>query len=445
MLSFDDTICAIASAPGGSARGIVRLSGPRVHEVLKACVEPDVIARQAIAVRGQVRVKPPIGWLPGDLFVWPNSRSYTRQPTAEFHSFGSPPLLAAAVQTFCEHGARGAEPGEFTLRAFLAGRLDLPQAEAVLGVIDAVGRRPLEAALAQLAGGLSRPLARLRETLLELLAHLEAGLDFAEEDIECISPHELDRALQDAEAMTVRLFLQLGSRTTATDLPRVVLAGPPNVGKSSLFNALVGRSAAIVSQHPGTTRDYLTATVEFGGVKCELVDTAGWAAVETSATVEHSAQEAATSQRERAIVTLLCQDSTVPPTIHAAEMPGHGALLYVCTKCDQARGAPSRWMGIETSSATGHGLDNLACAIAHAVAAAASEAMVVGTAERCHESLHGAKDSLRRARDLNRHCAGEELIAAELRLVLFELGKVAGAVYTDDILERIFSRFCIGK
>jgi tRNA modification GTPase len=191
-----DTIAAIASAPGGAARGIVRLSGPGVLDCLKrsfVIADEQCSSLEAIlaahAVRGTLRL--PTTRLPCELYYWPGARSYTREPLAELHTLGSPPLLASALAALCQAGARLAQPGEFTLRAFLAGRLDLTQAEAVLGVIDARGRTQLDAALAQLAGGLSAPLGRLRERLIDLLAHLEAGLDFVEEKIEFISSAEL--------------------------------------------------------------------------------------------------------------------------------------------------------------------------------------------------------------------------------------------------------------
>ena len=170
---------------------------------------------------------------------------------------------------------RLAQPGEFTLRAFLAGRIDLTQAEAVLGVVDAVDRRQLDVALEQLAGGLSHPLHALRDDLLNLLADLEAGLDFAEEDIRFVSSVELDRRLAGAAEKLDRLSARLSMRGEAHTAARVTLVGSPNVGKSSLFNALARQSAALVSPLPGTTRDYLAARIDAGGLTVELIDTAG--------------------------------------------------------------------------------------------------------------------------------------------------------------------------
>ncbi len=240
-------------------------------------------------MRGEVWVElnDALHQVPCDLFVWPTRRSYTRQPVVELHTFGSPPLLEALVATLCAAGARLAEPGEYTLRAFLAGRIDLTQAEAVLGVIDAQAPDVLSTALAQMAGGLSKPLQRLREELLQLLAELEAGLDFVEEDIEFVSAEQVVRRLQSAAQLLMETADQLASRHARGAAQQIVLLGRPNAGKSSLFNALVKTygcrtgtdqpqsPAALVSPQRGTTRDYLIATISLGGIQCEVVDTAG--------------------------------------------------------------------------------------------------------------------------------------------------------------------------
>ncbi len=279
----NDTIAAVASAPGGAARAIVRISGPRVADVLSPVFRAEDPASLATATGPRrwagVLVGPTAQHaelvLPGHLYFWPGTRSYTRQPLAEWHMLGSPPLVAAALCAVCAAGARQAQPGEFTLRAFLAGRLDLTQAEAVLGVIDANGPRDLQLALAQLAGGLAAPLHGLRSQLLDLLAHLEAGLDFVEEDIEFISAESLRAQLQSAAEQVDLLLSRLDQRMSAGEAPRVVLVGRPNVGKSSLFNALCGGPAALVADLPGTTRDFVRGMIDLGGVRCELIDTAG--------------------------------------------------------------------------------------------------------------------------------------------------------------------------
>jgi len=487
MHPLEDTIVAISSPPGGAARGIVRLSGPQTLCCAEAIFRPDGPAKPnrpgtvpifaqrkwdcppaMVAPKvlpGSIRLPQITSSLPCDLYLWPNRRSYTGQVVAEIHTLGSPPLLEAVLGALCAAGARLAEPGEFTLRAFLAGQIDLTQAEAVLGVIDAADGQQLQVALSQLAGGLAAPLQRLRDMLLELLAHLEAGFDFADEDLTFITPAQLREKLGGAEQAVARLAAQMASRQERPQQTRVVLVGRHNAGKSSLFNAMARSAGAIVSEHPGTTRDYLTAELDFGGVKCQLVDTAGMAprfaeppvAEDAGGGVEETARALSAEQDRRAGVRILCIDSTEPPDDVPEEgPPDDGAIrIVVLTKIDAcgetgpARGRlPADTHGIlRTSSVTGQGIDALREAIRSAVLdwQAGGATAVAATAVRCRESLRLADEGLRRARQLVEDGRGEELLAAEVRAALHELGKVAGAVYTEDLLDRIFSRFCIGK
>jgi tRNA modification GTPase len=453
-VNLDDTIAAISSAPGGAMRGIVRLSGPDVLSYLADCFRSHwntalAELRAATALDGLLLVPPPIGELPCDLYLWPDARSYTRQPVAEIHTIGSPPLLDAALQTVCTAGARLAEPGEFTMRAFLAGRMDLTQAEAVLGVIDARGRKELDVARSQLAGGLAGPMDQLRNRLLDLLAHLEAGLDFVEEDIEFISTGQLNAHLKDAADGVARLADQMTCRGESSGAFRVVLAGWPNVGKSSLLNALGDEPAAIVSETAGTTRDYLTRRIEIDGFDCLLIDTAGVEANRDS-DIAALAQAASAQQSQQAHVVLFCIDAT--RRLNAGERdvlakrPPANRIL-VLTKIDAVRSTDLHLAAVETSSRTGRGLSNLRRAISLQIMENLSHesSVVLGTAVRCRESLRSAVESLDRARRAAADAVGEEIVAAEIRIALDELGKVVGAVYTEDILDRIFSRFCIGK
>jgi tRNA modification GTPase len=535
----DDTIAAIATAAGGAARGMVRVSGPDSLGISAGCFAPDDgqtlgQLRHPTAVPGRVFIT--LGetaprHLPCDLLVWPTRRSYTRQPIAEFHTIGSPPLLEAVLATVCRAGARLAEPGEFTLRAFLAGRLDLTQAEAVLGVIDAQGTDTLNAALVQLAGGLARPLSALRDELLQLLAELEAGLDFADEDIQFISPEDLRQRLQAAGRLLSDVAEQMASRRAAADADQVVLLGEPNVGKSSLFNALAASRGsqpdaatavcheAIVSREPGTTRDYLTATIRLDGRRCELVDTAGIDEATLTRTLSQrergacamggrgeaqrppsetggslrstpgtlcppsdigaAAQAMAAERRVRAAVRVLCVEAsaivreghTLPPSELLKSLPlpvgegrgeGSGTTansascdVVVLTKTDLVDGPidlPGQLPGgvpvVAASSRTGQGLDQLCavlCDLLSAESTAARGQVVAATADRCRESIRLAEAALVRATDVLADSGGEELVAVEVRDALHELGKVVGAVYTDDLLDRIFGTFCIGK
>jgi tRNA modification GTPase len=456
--SLDDTIAAIASPPGGAARGIVRMSGPKAVQCAAKLFRPSTGTRldeirRPVASCGALALAELKTPLPGELYLWPGIRSYTRQPMAELHTLGSPPLLECVLRAACAAGSRVAQPGEFTLRAFLSGRLDLTQAEAVLGVIDAASSAEFAVALRQMSGGLSAPMTRLRDRLLDLLAQLEAGLDFVEDDIEFITPQVLAVELEQARREIDRLAAQMASRTQSGETPRVVLTGWPNVGKSSLFNALLGKSQALVSEIAGTTRDYLTAETTLDGQWMQLIDTAGMEQVAQSGDapqIEAAAQQFAHQQRAEAQVRLLCLDaSRLLNDWERERLSGLSAAdLVVLTKCDRPRKTDIDLpCAIATSAASGAGLAELRRRIVAAVSAVSiSEGPVVAaTAARCHESLRSAAECLNRSQELLEQRGGDELIAAEIRLALHELGKVVGAVYTDDLLDRIFSRFCIGK
>ncbi|MBI2825400.1 MAG: tRNA modification GTPase [Planctomycetia bacterium] len=451
-----DTIAAIASAPGGAARGIIRVSGPRAVRCVEEAWQPDDGTSLGSLRRPTVangRIKPPglAAAIPCRLHVWPTARSYARQPSVEIHTVGSPPLLSALLRALCQAGARMAEPGEFTLRAFLAGRVDLTQAEAVLGVIDAGDSRELAVALDQLAGGLARPLDRLRDALVDLLAHLEAGLDFVEESIEFISRDELARQLSAAAAIVQELAARTATRGIATEAVRAVLVGKPNAGKSSLFNALLERTAAIVAATAGTTRDYLVGELVLGGVRIELVDTAGGEQQTGATGIAASAQQATANQRRKAAIELVCLDATRPLSDgELAEIAATDASpprLVVLTKTDQPCADEAIAGAVATSSKTGAGLDELRARLRALATQARGDTgpCVAATAARCQGLLAAAAAALARAIEIVEAGLGEELVAAEVRFALDELGQVVGAVYTEDVLDRVFSRFCIGK
>jgi tRNA modification GTPase len=406
-------------------------------------------------VRGQWQSEQPQARIPCLLYYWPNASSYTRQPVAEIHTVGSPPLLECLLRQACSDGARLARPGEFTLRAFLAGRLDLAQAEAVLGVIDAHDQRQLRVALTQLAGGLSHVLHQVRERLLNLCADIEAALDFADEDLQFVSSDEACSTIDQIRGELDQLLSRLSTRAHANKLPRLALRGRPNVGKSTLWNALIGRDAAIVSAVPGTTRDYLEASMSFGGQPCRLIDSAGIDA-QLAGPIDRAAQELATRVRDDADLVLLCLDVTRPlDNWERAELDHGGPDLVLLCKCDLVEPSSlSGWLrpipplpAVPTSGATGLGLDQVATAIANCLQQRSSEesSLVAATATRCRESVRLARAALVRAIELVRGQLGQELVAAELREALDQLGLILGTVYTDDILDRVFGRFCIGK
>ena len=481
MIDPHDTIVALATPPGGALRGIVRLSGPRACETVAAFFQPSLPAADAgfrpYALSGRLSLPPLTASVPATLYLSRSPRSFTGQDLVEIHTLGSPPILQLAITTFVSRGARPAIAGEFTMRAFLNGKLDLTEAEAVLGLIDAASSKQAAAALRQMAGGIARPVQRLRDQLLDLLAELEAGLDFAEEDLEFIDRHELQASLQVAGDDLRRLDRQMQGRTLSDDRRRAVLVGPPNVGKSSLFNALLGRDAALVNQIAGTTRDYLVGQLPLGDCAIELVDTAG--IDEARDAIGRQAQSLRDQVAGDADLLLWCVDAreTLPPETAPADFLDHAKqvqcrvgqvragppvsadfldhtkqVLRILTKTDlvHSSACPAHPSPLTThlpvfpvSALTGAGLAELRTAMAEWVRGSdeGTPQVVAGTAVRCRQAIAGAQATIERALAAVNSDASGEFIALELRLALDELGQVVGAVYTDDILDRIFSRF----
>lgn len=438
-MHLEDTIVALASAPGPGMRAVVRLSGPTAFEVVGA------VANQPVLERGIVPVGLTLSGvhsrLPADVYVMPGPRSYTGQNCAEIHTISSPPLVDLLIATLLDNGARAAQPGEFTMRAFLAGKKDLTQAEAVLAVIHAGSDDELQTALAQLAGGMTHPLQGLREDLLNLLADVEAGLDFTDEHIEFVDESQILLRVGAGIAHLMNLKRQLDSRAVSDRPFRVALVGEPNAGKSSLFNALAGTSAAIVSPVAGTTRDYLTRTVTLKGRNIELIDTAGWQ--DAGTVIEKQAQKLGRDQARHADLVLWCVEATVwsetvtPPTGLTTNRPP----TPVVTKADLA---PVTGAVLTTSAKTAHGLAELKAHMEEQAREARTPSLAPSLS-RCKHHVEKALTHLRAAHHIVLFKEPAELLALELRLALDQLGEMVGAVYTDDLLDRIFSRFCIGK
>lgn len=434
-----DTIVALSSAPGASARAIVRLSGPGTIAIVSQMFhggQGDVAARGLHT--GYLQLPDLNHGLPADALTFVAPRSYTGQDLIELHVPGCMPLVDLLVEHLLSQGARRALPGEFTLRAFLAGKLDLTQVEAVIAVLQAQDRADLSQALEQLAGGVQKPLVTLREELLSLLADVEASLDFADEDIQIAGSAELQQRLAAISAHVALVLEQLRTRSTRTAPFRVVLTGRPNAGKSTLYNALLNRHAALTSPVPGTTRDYLRATVRRESTEIELVDTAGQR--HGTDEIEAEAGRLGAEQKLAADLILECV------ALDTMEEPERGTenrvpTLRVFTKCDLAV-APSGVMAI--SALTGIRIDQLWSKLEeHAGKVVRCEA--ASATARSQHHLERAGEHLNAAMKVLDNREPIEMLAVELRAALEELGELTGVVFTNDLLDRIFSRFCIGK
>ena len=472
VLEFDlsQTIVAISSGLLAAPRGIVRLSGRETRRILShllrhdpaAVVWLDTVRSHPMSTPCRCSVDASGRSIAARLYFWPDHRSFTGEPCAELHLCGSLPILELVVAQAQSGGARLAQRGEFTLRSFLAGKMDLLQAEAVLGVIQSEQQAELELALEQLGGNLSQPVRALRTQLLQLTAHLEAGLDFVEEDIEFISQAELLEGIMEIRERLHSIAAKLQLRGTGNRDLQVVLVGPPNAGKSSLFNALLGEERTIVSPAAGTTRDAISALVKCKTVQFQLTDTAGVEEIADD-TPRALAQQMLADRLRSADLLVLCVDSSCHDwrsqlALHRTGLAALGVpVICVGTKRDHlidggslAVTASDAESGLqigvsihlpETMESLRQLLADRICELhQHTLAESLQR-----TALRCLAAIDQACQALDRAMLLIHDQAGEELVATELRYALDDLAAMIGEVHSDTILGEIFSRFCIGK
>ncbi|GAB6165827.1 tRNA uridine-5-carboxymethylaminomethyl(34) synthesis GTPase MnmE [Thermostilla marina] len=454
--TVDDTIAAISSARGSAGRGLIRICGPRAWEIVRQLyAQSDHNARADAPCCAlppeHPRVWPAVDIVAGELgpvpchvFYWPQGRSYTGDQTVELHTCGSPVILGSLLEAVFRAGARPAERGEFTFRAFRAGRIDLPQAEAVLGVIEADTKSEMETALRQLSGRAFAPLYALRDRLLDLSAELELGFDFADEHLPFLDADRLRRSLADGITILDDLARAFRDETRTDDTFLVVLTGAPNAGKSSLFNALSKNASAIVANVPGTTRDFLETECREGGVLFRLIDTAGHDEAAADSIAEATGRQLQHLLKTADLI-VRCIDGSAPGQA-ALSISSRKPVVTIVTKADLPAVPVLPEHDLKVSIHQPASLVNLRRLIARRLTESAdSSALVPATAARCRKALLEARRALTEALRLADDSPAEELIAAELRVALDQLGEIVGAVYTDELLDRIFSRFCIGK
>lgn len=471
---LEDTICAVATPVGEGGIGIVRVSGVKAIDVASAVVRLRAGRRldearshrmyRADLVASGARAGQP----PGEqgkvldealVVVMRRPQSYTGETVVEIHAHGGPLVLQLVCAALVRGGARLAEPGEFTKRAFLNGRLDLAQAEAVLDTIRARTEGGLAIAQEQLRGALSARIGELNDHLIRLLGHVEAAIDFTEEDIAFIGQGELEDGLRGAVGALARLTDSAREGRVLREGLATVIVGRANVGKSSLLNALLDTDRAIVTAVPGTTRDVLEETVSIRGIPVRLIDTAGLRGTQDE--VEREGIRRSRAAMEQAELLMIVLDGSSPLTQEDREVvtrqEGKKRLVIV-NKIDLPQrlgeeelsglvGGRPNCTVVHISAKSGAGLDSLKDRLRELVVRREFEPGESPTVTRLRHltALTRAQESLTVTRESVAKGLSGELIAVDLRAAIDALGEITGAVTTDDILDRIFREFCIGK
>lgn len=461
----EKTIAAVTTPPGTAGIGIVRLSGPLAKPILQKIFRP-----------ADKKAEPPprlmrLGWIVADddrrvdqvLAVFmPGPASYTKEDVVELHCHGGQLVLAAVLELVLANGAEPAGPGEFTRRAFTGGRIDLAQAEAVIDLINAGSRAGLALCEDALAGGLSRRIATLQDLVGEVTALVEAHIDFPEDELGSFPVDEALTKLTEARQGASELAATYDEGRLLWQGVRTVLAGRPNVGKSSWLNRLLGRERAIVTEHPGTTRDVLEEFIQIEGVPFRLADVAGLR--ETIDPIEAEGLRLAKDKIGRADLTLLISDASRPPdqtdrellTQLTADLNGGAKLLFLLNKIDLAtQDNKTAWQEffqdqghspLAVSARTGQGQGELTTAMRKIALSgelpAAGEVIV--TRARHRRALLDAAQALSQAME-SLQTRTLDLAAVDLREALYQLGLIVGQTTTEDLLDKIFSEMCIGK
>ena len=454
-----DTIAALSTPPGPGAIGILRLSGPDAVHIAERCFEPlgpkalrDHLPRTLVYGSLMDSGGAPIDRALCTYSLGPSS--YTGEDTAELQCHGSPMVLSLGLEALFAAGARQAGPGEFTKRAFLNGRLDLAQAEAVGDLLEARSRERARHAAGQLAGALSERIGGIWSALVDVMAHFHAVLDYPDEDIDPFRLEELDTALADQEGELSALLATCGRGRLLQDGAACAIVGRPNAGKSSLLNAMVGWDRAIVTDIPGTTRDTVEERCELGGVPLRLIDTAGLR--DTADPVEKLGVERSRRAMEEAGLILVLIDASRPAAEEDFSLLRQAVSLaptiLVWTKgdlpaapCPVERYEEIGCPAVTVSARTGY-LDELcneiSCAFPQDLWGGYGEIL---TNVRQEEAAHRAREAVRRAREALRSGVTPDALLTDVEEALSALGELTGQSVREEVTDRIFAKFCVGK
>ena len=450
-MSHPDTIVAAATPPGRGGIGIVRISGAKTPEIAAVVLDELPPPRRATFSRFIDSQREPID--AGLALFFPAPHSYTGEHVLELHGHGGPLVVEALVTRVVELGARRAQPGEFTQRAFLNNKLDLAQAEAIADLIDAGSKEAARAAMRSLQGEFSAMVRGLTEAVIELRTYVEAAIDFPEEEVDFLADRQLANRFHivkehfDGVEQSARQGRLLREGMT------VVIAGRPNAGKSSLLNRLAGYDAAIVTAVPGTTRDIVRERIDIDGMPLHVLDTAGLR--QAGDVVEEEGIRRAQAEMARADRVLFVIDSVEDPNGRAfveerPRLPADVPVTLVFNKCDLSSGIPvaDTYSGpprIVISALAGTGIAELRGHLKASVGYQTLDAGTVSARQRHLSSLASARERVDEAARLLSDRRAGELVAEELRLAQQSLGEITGEFTSDDLLGRIFSSFCIGK
>ena len=444
-MSVPDTIAAIATPPGQGAISVIRISGSSVAEVLATCLDCNLAAlapRKARLARILDAEREVID--EGLLTYFPGPQSYTGEDVAEFSGHGGVLVTRKVLERFLQCRARPADPGEFSQRAFLNGKMDLTQAEAVMDVISAQTELALKSASEQLSGRLGDRLQAMREDLIGVLAHVEAFIDFPEDDIDPETGEQLGARISTIREQATELLATADQGRILRQGVRTVICGAPNVGKSSLLNVLSGFERAIVSGTAGTTRDTIEEVINLRGIPLRLVDTAGMREAEDA--VEAEGIERTLRQLETA--ELVLHVVAASEAMSEEDKIEHSHLVRVLNKCDLGVHSDfAETEGVKFSCVEEQGREELAKAIVETLGFGGGSVGgdSIAVSARHQNSLQRASELLDAGRERLRAGESPEFIALELRAALEALGEIVGRTDVEEILGEIFSSFCIGK